>query len=107
MSDFRSILERGCFVEFDLFGQAWHPWFLDFPNDGVRVDMIRRLVDAGYADRILVSQDIDNKFLLHHFGGHGYDHILVNIVPMMLRAMTREVVHNLLVENPRRLLTFS
>lgn len=89
LNEYRSILDRGCFVEFDLFGQAWHPWFLDFPNDNARVDLVKRLTDAGYADKILLSHDIDNKILLHHYGGPGYDHILVNIVPMMVRVMPR------------------
>jgi phosphotriesterase-related protein len=110
--DFKSILGKGCFIEFDLFGQAWYPpeipLEIPMPSDHIRVHRIKNLIDAGYADRILLSHDIDTKYLTYRYGGHGYAHILLNIIPLMLnQGISREDIHKMLVENPRRFFTFA
>jgi phosphotriesterase-related protein len=41
------------------------------------------------------------------YGGHGYTHILENVVPKMkLRGLTEEDIKNILVKNPSDWLTF-
>ena len=41
------------------------------------------------------------------FGGHGYTHILNNVVPMMLsRGVTKEQIDTILVDNPKAWLSF-
>ena len=110
LEEFKSIADRGCFIEFDLFGQFWYTWKLEFPypNDAARTFRIKELIEAGYGDQILISQDIDNKYFTYHYGGHGYAHILNNIVPLMSElGITQEAIHKMIIENPRRLLTFS
>jgi phosphotriesterase-related protein len=43
-----------------------------------------------------------------NFGGHGYGHIFRNVVPMMRRrGFTETEIDAILVDNPRRLLTFA
>lgn len=43
---------------------------------------------------------------LLRFGGHGYDHIFVNVVPLMKdRSYTQAEIDAILIHNPRRLLT--
>ena len=55
-----------------------------------------------------VSQDICQKTNLTKYGGHGYAHILENVVPMMLRkAMSETDIENVLVHNPARILTLT
>ncbi|QLH82676.1 phosphotriesterase family protein [Halosimplex pelagicum] len=46
----REVAERGAYVEFDWIGG-------DDQDDGDYVDRVRRLVEAGYTDRVLLSQD--------------------------------------------------
>ena len=47
------------------------------------------------------------KHRLRCYGGHGYDHILRNVVPVMrVKGMSDEQIRTLLVENPQRLLRF-
>ena len=67
-----------------------------------------RLIDQGYLSRILLSQDVAWKNRLRGtYGGHGYDHMLRNVVPLMqVRGVTEEQIHTMLVENPKRLLQF-
>jgi phosphotriesterase-related protein len=112
LEDMISILDRGCFLEFDLFGQAWYPPDIPlefpFPSDYIRVAKIKQLIEAGYGDRILLSHDIDTKYLTYSYGGHGHAHILTNIVPLMkTQGIGSENIEKMFVDNPRRFLTFA
>ena len=41
------------------------------------------------------------------YGGHGFSHIMVNVVPKMLqRGFSQEEVDKILIHNPREWLTF-
>lgn len=65
------------------------------------------LIKEGYEDRLLVAHDIHTKNRLTKYGGHGYSHILKNIVPKMLsRGITQNQVDKILIDNPKHWLTF-
>jgi len=107
----REVAATGCYLEYDLFGS--NPFYpLRFgvfrrPCDRERIEQIKELIDEGYLNRILISQDICLKTKLVRYGGTGYPHILRNIVPQMLaRGITEADIHAMMVENPRRLLCF-
>ena len=99
----------GATLEFDLFGieQAFYPLAdIDMPNDGVRLKLIRALIDRGHLSQIVISHDICTKTRLMHWGGHGYGHILQNVLPLMrARGFSESEIDAILVGNPRRLLT--
>ena len=62
---------------------------------------------AGYINQILISSDMCRKHRLWSYGGPGYAHILENIVPLMReKGMTEESINTILVENPKRGITF-
>jgi phosphotriesterase-related protein len=62
----------------------------------------------GFDKQILIAHDIHTKHRLVEFGGHGYAHIPANIVPRMnLRGISKESIHNIVVENPKRWLQFT
>lgn len=103
------LAETGCFLEYDIFGwEGYHNVLtLDLPNDSHRINQIMALMDRGYLGQILISQDICWKHRLRSYGGHGYDHILRNVIPVMrAKGMSEDQIHTLLVKNPKRLLTF-
>ena len=104
------VAEAGCYLEYDLFGweTSYYPLApIDMPNDGQRLGQIARLIADGLQDRILLSHDICHKFRLGRYGGHGYGHILRNVVPKMRQKGFREEhIRTLLVENPKRMLQF-
>lgn len=111
--DLRSMIElarTGCYVEFDLFGQEFGYYAfaaIDMPNDATRVDYLIGLIEAGYRDRLLVSQDIYRKTALTKYGGEGYGHILENVVPLMQRkGMTQDDIDVIMLHNPARILAF-
>jgi phosphotriesterase-related protein len=104
------LAETGCVIEYDLFGieTTLFP-FGDFflPNDGMRLDAIRGLIRAGHLEQIVVSQDIYTRGRQTEFGGHGYGHIMRNVVPIMRRkGFSEDAIDTILVRTPARLLTF-
>ncbi|KAM6314793.1 N-acetyltaurine hydrolase isoform 2-T2 [Aegotheles albertisi] len=71
------------------------------------LDRIRTLIDEGYEDRILIAHDVHTKNRLMKYGGHGYSHILKNIVPkMLIRGISQDKIDKILLANPKRWLTF-
>ena len=55
----------------------------DMPSDGQRMDQVIKLIEAGRVGQLLLSHDICTEVRLTKFGGHGYHHLLVNIVPRL------------------------
>lgn len=101
----------GSYLEYDLFGVEMlnYPFNLevDMPSDSQRVKFLSFLVKEGYEDKIVIAHDIHTKNRLTKYGGHGYSHILTNIVPKMLaRGITQHQVDKILIDNPKRWLTF-
>lgn len=118
----RSIGERGAYLAFDDFGMIGHrstsnDLYDDVENVGpLDEDRINRVVDlykAGFADQLLLSQDMCRKTHLTVYGGNGYGHLLRNVTPRLQRpsphreALSREDIDRLMIENPRRLLSLS
>jgi len=105
------LAKMGCYLEYDLFGrEGYYPLevrVIDLPNDTQRINEIMHLVDEGYLNQILVSQDIWNKIQCCRYGGWGYAHILRNTIPVMrAKGVSEEMIHTIMMENPKRLLTF-
>ena len=114
------LAKTGCYLEYDTFSwEGYHPVRhvlseenpvkCDLPNDATRVNEIMALIDDGFLNQILVSHDHCTKHRLWSYGGPGYAHILETVVPLVMRekGMTENQIHTILVENPKRLLTFA
>ena len=100
-----------CYLEFDLFGievsHYQNNLQFDFPSDAQRIQEIRVLIEHGYVGRVVIAHDIHTRHRLVKYGGHGYGHILENIIPKMLkRGISQEDVKMILVNNPKRWLAF-
>ena len=104
-----ALARRGCYLEFDLFGWevSYYPLSdLDMPNDGQRITFIRGLVEEGYAERVVIAQDMFGKHRQVKYGGHGFAHILENIAPRLKeKGLSEADVRAILVDNPARVLT--
>ncbi|MFI7124825.1 phosphotriesterase [Nonomuraea sp. NPDC050153] len=103
--DLLELARTGCYLELDLFGQesSYYAFNPDArrPNDRTRVEWLQLLIEAGFADRLLIAQDICQKVYLRRYGGPGYTHILENVVPLMRRmGMTEAEITTLTVTNP-------
>ena len=107
----QNLAASGCYLEWDLFGNegSYYPLAdIDMPSDAQRLDFIQRIAGNGYSRRIVIGQDICTKHRLVRYGGHGYGHILENIVPRMRRrGFSEEVIREITVENPARVLALA
>ena len=110
MERLRALAASSCYLEWDLFGSegSYYPLAdLDMPSDAQRLDYIKRMCDEGYAAKIVVGQDICTNHRLARYGGHGYGHILENIVPRMRRkGFAEDDIAAITVRNPADVLTF-
>lgn len=105
----KKLAERGAYLEYDLWGTEcyWDHWSDSSPSDWWRLDAVEELIDAGYISNLLFSQDICTKIQRTKYGGFGYAHILNNVIQMLRqRGITQDQINQILVENPRRMLTF-
>jgi phosphotriesterase-related protein len=111
----KPMLDQGIYIEFDCFGHEFYcdngaydtDWPWSFSSDTDRVAGLVKMVEAGYTDQLLLSQDICVKMQLRRYGAYGYAHILENIVPMLLRSgITQEQIDTMMMRNPARLFPF-
>ncbi|MCC7461314.1 MAG: aryldialkylphosphatase [Gammaproteobacteria bacterium] len=94
---------RGTYVEWDYFGQAPLPAEMD----AKRIDSILAAIQAGRTSQILLSHDICSQAQLQVNGGGGYTYIKNVIIPgLKARGVSDATIHQIMVENPRRLLAF-
>jgi len=104
--------DAGCYLAYDEWGVEGYyssviSTDIDILNDAQRIHYIKNLIEKGYGKKILISHDICHKCRYRSFGGHGYDHILSNAIPLMrLRNITEDQINDLLINNPKRFLTF-
>ncbi len=102
------LLDLGAYVEYDNFGKEF---FIPKRETGVlrgrfaydyeRCHSIKKLIDKGYADRILLTTDICLKSMLISYGGNGFSHVIKNI-PSMLEdvGITKKQIKTMLETNP-------
>lgn len=103
-----SLLARGATLGYDMFGFD-HALFRVGrypPTDFTVAAEVARLVAAGHAPQLIVSQDVCVKTRLRVFGGWGYAHIHEHIVPLLVQlGVGLDDLAQILEANPRRLLT--
>ena len=106
-----AIAKTGAYIEFDQFGLEF-PLNLGsktlwLPRDIDRIRAVKRHIDMGNANNILISQDICFKTSLIKYGGWGYGHILRDLLGYMKEeGISDESLNMILTENPKRVLSF-
>jgi phosphotriesterase-related protein len=84
----KTLCRRGAFVAFDRQGQN---------GDAQQVPMVMSLIDAGFVDHLMFSSD----------ASRGYSKTLTVFLPKLKAAgVTDDVLHRIMVDNPRRFLAF-
>lgn len=105
----RELAERGCWIEFDVWGMELWPKIsaLTGCHPEVQIASLSWFISAGLLDRILISQDVANIVNLRRYGGYGMSHILRNLVPRFKEyGITDGQLRTIMVENPARLFPF-
>jgi len=104
-----AIAARGAFVEYDFFG--WGEIAAtgeDFVHsDRQRVAGVAELLDAGYRDRVLLSQDVVTRLQLVEYGGSGYARLARDLPPLFAEfGVDGDELRRLMTANPARWLTW-
>jgi phosphotriesterase-related protein len=93
------IARQGAYVGIDTVGKT------RYAPDERRVAYVCALVEAGLADRVLLSCDISRNAYLRKQGGHGYIYLVRTFLPMLAAAgLSSAIIRHLTEENPRRFL---
>ena len=106
----KHILNRGVgFVSYDHFGHeelfesSGGPGF-GFSTDKEEVRVVRELLDAGFAERVLLCAEVAMKTCYKAYGGWGYSHVYDNIIPWLKSLGASDAdVQTMMVANARRL----
>jgi phosphotriesterase-related protein len=104
----RRIMDMGCSIGFDQIGS------IEADSDEARLERLLKLLESGYADRILLSQDSyccivgapyeRIKARMDRVWSHRHSYLIREFLPMMRKAgIGEKVITQMLVENPRKL----
>ncbi|MFD4663582.1 phosphotriesterase family protein [Streptomyces halstedii] len=96
----REIAASGAYVAFDTVGKS------SYQSDRTRLRLLLALVEAGHADRALLSCDISRHGYLRDEGGQGYGHLFRHFLPALRAAGADDDLIDLLTRrNPLRFLS--
>lgn len=100
----RELAARGAFIEYDMIGMTY--FYADqqvqCPDDEAAALGILRLIDAGFGDRVLLSQDVFLNMMLTRYGGNGYAFVTRHFLPRLVRhGLDPANAIALLTDNPK------
>ncbi|MFH8408171.1 phosphotriesterase [Streptomyces sp. NPDC018019] len=96
----RKLAAAGAYVAFDTVGKE------NYQSDATRLRLLLALLEAGHADRVLLSCDISRHGYLVDEGGQGYGHLFRSFLPRVRAAGADDELIDLLTRrNPLRFLT--
>lgn len=100
------LCRRGANVEMDFLGMAFTP--MERHGEPRVVRLILDLVEAGHADRVLLSQDVCHNSQLSAYEGSGYTYLQTTFLGRLRDAgLDDATLERLTVSNPLRLLTIA
>ncbi len=95
-----ALATRGAWVQFDTV-RGVHEFEIE-----KRIRLVKELIARGHLRRLLLSHDVCIPAHLRAYGGGGYDYLLTEFIPRLLKAgLAREQIDTLTIENPRAALT--
>ena len=99
MDELERIAATGAYIQFDLIGIDW------INSDRRRAEFLAELIRRGYGDRLLAAQDMPARPRLKTNGGHGYQHLIDNFLPMLrAEGVDEDDIHRITRTNPARVL---
>jgi phosphotriesterase-related protein len=104
LDHYLALISRGASIEFDFLGMSFTP--MEKYGEGKVIDLLLELLHRGHGDRVLLSHDVCHNSQLRHFEGNGYTYLSDVFLPRLReRGVSDAEIHQLVVENPRRVLT--
>jgi phosphotriesterase-related protein len=100
-----AILERGANLELDFLGQRFD---VEEAVEPRLIEFLVELLERGYGDQLLLSQDVCHNRQLKVNGGFGYTYLQQHFLPRLRTAAVGEgEIARITVDNPRRILTIA
>jgi phosphotriesterase-related protein len=100
-----AILERGANLELDFLGQRFD---VEEAAEPRLIELLVELLERGYGDQLLLSQDVCHNRQLKVNGGFGYTYLQQHFLPRLRTAAVGEgEIARITVDNPRRILTIA
>ena len=100
-----ALLEKGVYIEFDNFGKEFYlPNNKRFAYDLERIEILKEIIDKGYENQVLISNDICLKTMWRTYGGTGYAHILTNVRSIAEEFGILEQYNKILTQNVKAFL---
>ncbi|MFL9872910.1 phosphotriesterase family protein [Paraburkholderia megapolitana] len=111
----REVAKRGAYVALDTFGEE--NWYasglvsgqkaLMLPSDDQRMRAVLRLLEEGFVNQTLISQDVCVKTSHVRYGGFGYGYILEYIAPQLRAYGVNDFeIDRMMSVNTRNVLAF-
>lgn len=97
---YEEILKTGVNIGFDTIGKT------TYLSDELRADNLMWLLERGWEERIVLSQDISRKSYFARYGKYsGYMSVMKDFVPLLkAKGILPETLDKLLIHNPARIL---
>ncbi len=101
-----AIAARGASIECDFLGMAFT--VMERKGEPRVVELILRMLERGYGDRVFLSQDVCDNSQLVFYGGNGYTYLQETFLPRLReRGVSEAEIERITVDNPRRILTIA
>lgn len=104
----RRLGERGAYLEYDMMGMTYeYPPNKLCPDDGATLGAVKQLIQDGFLERLLLSQDVFLKSQFKRYGGVGFTHVLTTLrTQYERRGIDEAMLETIFTANPRRVLAF-
>jgi phosphotriesterase-related protein len=103
----KEVLDKGANVCIDLFGYPSDNEILDCFGraDTVKLSGLIGLINSGYAEQLVIGNDVYQKIMLRSYGGHGYCRIIDYVIPALIDSgIDKKTIDKIIIFNPTRLL---
>ncbi|HHV82282.1 phosphotriesterase family protein [Tepidanaerobacter syntrophicus] len=90
------ILKRGAYLQFD------GPGKIKYYPDSTRIELIKRIINNGFENKLLISGDMGRKsYLSAYGGGPGFEYIIKKFTKRMLEeGIEQKIINKIFIENP-------
>lgn len=101
------LLKRGFNIDLDGWGFAMMGKEAGQVQDEARFQLLKELIEAGYAGQICLGHDVASKMVGMQVGGYGYTRF-PTFIPKRLKeeGMDQKAFYQMTVENPARILAY-
>ena len=94
------IAAAGAYLEYDTIHR------LKYHSDEKEADLIERMVNKGYGDKLLLSMDTTNQRLKSYGADFGLDYILTTFRYLLETRLDKDAIQKIMIENPANALSF-